>query len=60
MLNRCLRRLARFVTRLVARLECSGLELIPASTPYIVATNHLSVFDAMVLGGLLPDNIRPF
>ena len=60
MLNRWLRRLARFVTQLVTCLDCSGLELVPASPPYIIVSNHLSTFDAMVLGGIFPDTIRPF
>jgi 1-acyl-sn-glycerol-3-phosphate acyltransferase len=59
-LNRWLRRLARLVARLVARVECAGLENIPESPPYIVVTNHLSVYDVLVLGAIFPDTIRPF
>jgi 1-acyl-sn-glycerol-3-phosphate acyltransferase len=59
-LNRWLRRLARLLTRLVTRLDCTGLELIPASPPYIVVTDHLSVFDALVLAAIFPDVVRPF
>ena len=60
MLNRWLRRLFRLVTRLVIRLDCAGLENFPDSPPYIAVANHLSIFDSLVLGAILPDEVRPF
>jgi 1-acyl-sn-glycerol-3-phosphate acyltransferase len=48
------------VARVVTCVQCTGLENIPPSPPYIVVTNHLSVYDLLVLGAIFPDMIRPF
>ncbi len=51
-------RLARFVARplllAAARVECVGMEKIPASGPCIVAANHISNLDVLYMGGLIP------
>lgn len=46
-------RATRALLRMVARVECEGLENIPASGPLILAGNHISLFDFLVLGSVL-------
>jgi 1-acyl-sn-glycerol-3-phosphate acyltransferase len=50
--------LIRFISiptmHLMARTECVGLENVPLSGPFILASNHLSNWDVMYLGVLLP------
>lgn len=49
-----LRRLARFVLNLTGGFEVKGLENVPKSGAYILASNHLSYSDPVMLLGALP------
>jgi len=46
--------------RLIIRLDCTGLQNIPATPPYILVTNHLSVFDSPVILTVCPHKVRAF
>jgi 1-acyl-sn-glycerol-3-phosphate acyltransferase len=46
--------LARFLIWLLGRLELHGAENIPASGPVILAANHLSNADPVIVAALLP------
>jgi 1-acyl-sn-glycerol-3-phosphate acyltransferase len=48
------------VVKVTSRPECIGLENIPDEPPYILVTNHLSVFDSPLLLTLCPHTIRAF
>lgn len=39
---------------LLAKVECEGLENVPASSPCIVAANHFSIYDPIYVGVYLP------
>ena len=41
------------------RLKISGRELIPDARPVIVAANHASNLDPVVVGGVFPGRLRP-
>jgi 1-acyl-sn-glycerol-3-phosphate acyltransferase len=55
-----LRVVARAIASLTTRLEVEGLERLPDGPPYILVTNHLSVFDLPLLLFVLPHRIRAF
>lgn len=57
---RILRVIALIVARLTSRLEVVGLERLPDEPPYLLVTNHLSVFDMPLLLVALPHTIRAF
>jgi 1-acyl-sn-glycerol-3-phosphate acyltransferase len=43
--RRLLRPLFRFLFRLLARVQINGVEHIPSSGPYLIAVNHVSIYD---------------
>lgn len=54
-------RLGMFYTRLIIRLEGRGLENIPQKTPYILAANHETYVDGMLIASFLPrDHFKLF
>lgn len=55
-----LRTLATVISKLTTRREYVGLDNIPDEPPYILVTNHLSVFDLPVLLLMCPHTIRAF
>jgi 1-acyl-sn-glycerol-3-phosphate acyltransferase len=55
-----MRILSNVVLSLIARREYIGLENLPAEPPYILATNHLSVWDSPLLLTVCPHTIRAF
>lgn len=57
---RILRAIVRLLLPLLVRLEVVGKENLPQKGPYILATNHLSVFDLPVLLAVCPHPIRAF
>lgn len=50
----------RTLIRLGARPETSGFENIPATGGFIVASNHLSFLDSVIIQALLPRQVRFF
>lgn len=60
MAYRLLRVFAEFIARLTARREYIGLENIPDEPPYLLVTNHLSLFDLPVLLPICPHTVRAF
>lgn len=42
------------VTRLIVRLRARGTENIPTQTPYVIAANHQTYVDGMLIGAFLP------
>lgn len=59
--NTFYRRLHRFVALLVAflfRIRATGLENIPAEGPVILCSNHISLFDPVLLGVTLTRQIH--
>ncbi len=60
MLRRVLRVIVNVLLGLISRREYVGLENIPVEPPYILVTNHLSVFDAPLLLTVCPHTIRAF
>ena len=54
--QRLVRRLTVRMVRLLARIEAEGLEKVPPSGPFIVASNHLHIMDAPVLFSVLPSS----
>lgn len=57
MLYTILRVLFAGFTRLVCRIRVTGLERVPLTGPLLVVTNHLSFFDPLLLGVILPRRI---
>jgi 1-acyl-sn-glycerol-3-phosphate acyltransferase len=55
-----LRALARFLFRLLTRLEIRGIENIPQDAPYLAITNHLSAIDPPLILALFPRPITVF
>ena len=45
---------ARFILRLYFRIRVVGLERVPKSGPLIIASNHASTMDPVVVGAFLP------
>lgn len=50
--------LARGIFRLLAEVKISGAEHIPFGKPYVVATNHVSMFDPPFIGAFWPDKLE--
>ena len=46
--------------RLFHRFEVDGLDNVPKSGPFILASNHLSFYDPPALGCKLPRNLHYF
>lgn len=55
-----LRKLVRCLFPLLVRIRVTGKENFPPSGPYILATNHLSVFDLPLLLMVCPHTVRAF
>ncbi|MDX2340531.1 lysophospholipid acyltransferase family protein [Micrococcus sp. 2A] len=55
-----IRRSAAAFLRLSCRPEVTGLENVPASGPFILASNHLSFFDSVILQALAPRPVAFF
>jgi long-chain acyl-CoA synthetase len=51
--GRALHQLARGLTRLILRLEVQGLDNVPVHGPVVIAPNHVSDLDPVVVGGAL-------
>jgi 1-acyl-sn-glycerol-3-phosphate acyltransferase len=51
------RRTVAPLTRLVCRATVSGLDHVPSAGPAILASNHLSVIDSVVLSAVMPRNL---
>jgi 1-acyl-sn-glycerol-3-phosphate acyltransferase len=54
------RGLAGFISRLVFSVKFEGLENIPKSGGYIIACNHLSLFDPIIMAVKVPRQINFF
>ena len=48
----------RFIFRLLGRVKITGLEHIPYGTPYVVAINHVSIFDPPLAGAFWPEQLE--
>jgi amino acid adenylation domain-containing protein/1-acyl-sn-glycerol-3-phosphate acyltransferase len=48
------------IVRSVARIEVDGLENLPAQGPAIIASNHISLFDFVILGAVFGNGTRRF
>jgi len=59
-LYRIIRAIINVLLNLIIRREYVGLENLPDKPPYILVTNHLSIFDSPVLLTLCPHTIRAF
>jgi len=59
-LYRILRAVANALLSLITQREYIGLENFPAEPPYILATNHLSIWDSPLLLTVCPHRIRAF
>lgn len=57
---RLLRTIANAITKLTSRLEYTGIENLPDEPPYILVTNHLSIFDLPLLLYVCPHTVRAF
>jgi 1-acyl-sn-glycerol-3-phosphate acyltransferase len=58
-LYQIIRAIDEALVKLFIRRECVGLENFP-NPPYILVTNHLSIFDTPLLLSVCPDTIRAF
>jgi 1-acyl-sn-glycerol-3-phosphate acyltransferase len=58
LLYRLLRRSLRLFARVWCRLEVTGLEHVPRDGPVIVASNHLSFIDSVVIPVVAPRPVR--
>jgi 1-acyl-sn-glycerol-3-phosphate acyltransferase len=58
LMYRLLRRSLRLFARVWCRLEVSGLEHVPPGGPVIVASNHLSFIDSVVIPVVAPRPVR--
>lgn len=56
-LYKLLHALARLFVFLVCRYRVSGLERVPVTGPLLIVVNHLSWFDPILLGSVLPRRI---
>jgi 1-acyl-sn-glycerol-3-phosphate acyltransferase len=54
------RRVIQFIVPILAHHEIVGQENVPKSGPYIIITNHLSLFDPPVILSALPVKTRVF
>ncbi|MBZ5625568.1 MAG: amino acid adenylation domain-containing protein, partial [Acidobacteriia bacterium] len=41
--------------RALARVECTGIENVPPTGPFIIAGNHISFFDSLIFGSVFGD-----
>jgi len=57
---RIVRTIVHALLGLLTRREYIGLENLPAEPPYVIVTNHLSVFDPPMLLDVCPHTIRAF
>ncbi len=57
MLYKILRVLLRGFNRLVCRYRVIGLERVPSNGPLLIVANHLSFYDPLLLGIVLPRRI---
>ncbi len=55
---RLLRSGARLLFRIYFRVEITGLAGIPADTPFIIAANHSSYLDPLIIGCFCPRPVR--
>jgi 1-acyl-sn-glycerol-3-phosphate acyltransferase len=56
-LYRLIRALAWALTRLACRCRVSGREHVPTSGPLVIVANHLSWYDPLLLGVVLPRRV---
>lgn len=54
------RRSAAALLRLTCRPEVTGMDQVPAEGPFIMASNHLSFFDSVILQALAPRPVHFF
>ena len=54
--QRLVRRLTVRLVKLLTRIEVEGLDKVPPSGPFLVASNHLHIMDAPVLFSVLPSS----
>ena len=54
------RRSAAALLRLTCRPEVTGMDQVPAQGPFIMASNHLSFFDSVILQALAPRPVHFF
>ena len=54
------RRSAAALLRLTCRPEVVGMEHVPARGPFVMASNHLSFFDSVILQALAPRPVHFF
>jgi 1-acyl-sn-glycerol-3-phosphate acyltransferase len=57
MLYRFLRALFWGFTRLICRYRVTGLERVPSNGPLLIVANHLSFYDPLLLGVVLPRRV---
>jgi 1-acyl-sn-glycerol-3-phosphate acyltransferase len=55
---RSLRRLGRLLFRALFVIEAGGLDQVPAEGPYVLACNHISWIDPLILMSILPPEPR--
>ncbi len=60
LLYRLLQRLLQWIIQITTKIEVSGMENIPANGPFILATNHLHVFDLPVAFAYNPRQVSVF
>jgi len=48
----------RFIFRLLGRVKVIGQENIPYGKPYVVAMNHVSIFDPPLIGAFWPEQLE--
>ena len=53
-----IRLLLQLIFRLLARVKVTGKKNLPLRTPYIVAINHVSLFEAPFVGGFWPEQVE--
>jgi 1-acyl-sn-glycerol-3-phosphate acyltransferase len=53
-----LKTLFRGIFRLLGRVKVSGREYIPYGKPYVVAMNHVSIFDPPLAGAFWPEQLE--
>ncbi len=60
MLYKILRALILGFTRIICRYRVTGLEHVPMTSPLLIVSNHLSFYDPLMLGAILPRRIWIF
>jgi 1-acyl-sn-glycerol-3-phosphate acyltransferase len=48
----------RFIFRILGRVTITGKENIPYGKPYVVAINHVSIFDPPLIGAFWPEQLE--